>query len=218
MGLKITGATLSPFVRKVLVFCLEKGIAYELDPMMPMGVSDEYKAKHPLGKVPLLEDGDRVIPDSSAICAYLEKLHPKPALYPSDPYEYARALWYEEFADTGIVQTAAVPFVENILARAVFQREPDPGKLEEALTVQLPPHLDYLEKALDGNDYLVGNRFSIADISMGCHFGNFVYGGGSIDPSRWPGVAAYIGRLHGRRSLKGLMDGDRATLAQMKGA
>ena len=82
---KLTGSSLSPFVRKVVVLGAEKGLSFERDPMIPIGVSDEYKAKHPLGKVPLLEDGDRVIPDSSAICAYLERLHPKPALYPSDP-------------------------------------------------------------------------------------------------------------------------------------
>ena len=86
MSLKLIGAGLSAFVRKVRVALIEKGLEYEHDPMLPLGVSDDYKRLHPQGKVPLMTDGDRVIPDSSAICAYLEKLHPLPALYPSDAY------------------------------------------------------------------------------------------------------------------------------------
>ena len=50
---------------------------------------------------------------------------------------------------------------------------------------------------------------------MGCHFGNFVYGGASIDATRWPQVAAYVERLHGRPSFKGIMEGDRVGLAEM---
>jgi len=214
---KLTGSSLSPFVRKVVVLGAEKGLSFERDPMIPIGVSDEYKAKHPLGKVPLLEDGDRVIPDSSAICAYLERLHPKPALYPSDPYEYARALWFEELGDDALIKATAVPFQENILARAVFQRDPDPAKIDEALNTTLPPLFDYLEKSLGGADYLVGNRFSIADISIGCHLGNFVYGGATLDAKRWPAFAAYIDRVHTRPSFKGVMEEDRATMAQMAG-
>ena len=81
MSLKLIGAHISPFVRKVRVVLAEKGIAYEHDPMAPFGVSDEYKLMHPLGKVPVLTDGDKVLPDSSAICVYLEKTQADPALY-----------------------------------------------------------------------------------------------------------------------------------------
>jgi glutathione S-transferase len=217
MGLKITGSTLSPFVRKVVITCIEKGLDYELDPMIPVGVPDSYKEKHPLGKVPLLEDGDRVLPDSSAICAYLEKRDPETSLYPSEAFEYARAIWYEEFGDNGIVQAAVVPFAENVLARPIFQREPDTVKIEETLNQTLPPLLDYLEKSLGNAEFLVGNAFSIADITMGCHFGNFIYGGAAVDAGRWPGVAAYIDRLHGRPSFQEIMQGDVAAIAELTG-
>ena len=90
------GVSLSPFVRKVRVALAEKSIAYEQVPVMPFNQTDEYFAKSPLGKIPCWEDGEFVLPDSSAIIAYLERVHPEPALYPSDPKEFGRALWYED--------------------------------------------------------------------------------------------------------------------------
>ena len=69
MSLKLIGASISPFVRKVRVVLAEKGLSYEHDPMIPIDVSDEYRRLNPLGKVPTLtddDDNDRVIPDSSA--------------------------------------------------------------------------------------------------------------------------------------------------------
>ena len=66
----------------------EKGIPYEVDPVIPFNVSDEFKKISPLGKIPALRDGDKAISDSSVICAYLERTHPTPPLYPSDAFEY----------------------------------------------------------------------------------------------------------------------------------
>ena len=85
------GNGLSPFVRKVRVVLAEKNVAHEHDPVVPFNVSAEYKAISPLGKIPAYRDEKGALPDSSVISAYLEKRHPTPALYPIDPYEYARA-------------------------------------------------------------------------------------------------------------------------------
>src|SRR2546422_5505554 len=99
----VYGIPLSPFVRKVRVAMAEKGLKYDLDPVIPVNVSPEYRKISPLGKVPAFRDGDRTLADSSVICSYLERTHPNPPLYPTDPYDYARALWFEEYADGGMV-------------------------------------------------------------------------------------------------------------------
>ena len=65
----VLGVNASPFVRKVRVALAEKGIDYELNPVMPIGQSPEYLRKSPLGKVPCYEDGDFTLPDSSCIIA-----------------------------------------------------------------------------------------------------------------------------------------------------
>src|SRR4030095_12837187 len=54
MALKLIGNGLSPFVRKARIALAEKGLTYEHDPMVPFGVSAEYKRTHPLRETPLL--------------------------------------------------------------------------------------------------------------------------------------------------------------------
>ena len=113
--------------------------------MAPFGLSAEYKRKHPLGKIPLLEVDGRPLPDSSAICAYLEKIQPQPALYPSDPFDYARAIWFEEFADGGLINGAVPFFQQRVLEPLFFKRPGDEALVQKAATETLPPLFDYLE-------------------------------------------------------------------------
>lgn len=217
MALKVTGVGLSPFVRKVRVILAEKGLEYDHDGMLPLGVSDEYKEKHPLGKIPILEDGDRVIPDSSAIAHYLEALAPEPALLPSDGYERARAIWIEELADTGLVAGTAAVFQERVLAPLFFKRETDEAKITEALEQTLPPLFGYLEQQLGDSDWVVGNTFSIADVALGTQFATLVLGEGEVDAARWPKLAAYVARVHGRPSFQKLIEEDRGAKAAAAG-
>ena len=217
MAYKIIGNDLSPFARKVLVVANEKGIEFEHDPLIPMGVPEEHKRLHPQGKIPVLLDGDRVIPDSSVICEYLEAKHPEPALYPKDPYERARALWFEEFADSGL-STGALPFfTQNVITKHFLKGEPDTALIENAATNILPPFFDYLERELGDADYFVGGRFTIADVGLGTIFGNYALGGGEVDAARWPRLAAFVERVHGRPSFKALLDGNRAAISAMAG-
>jgi glutathione S-transferase len=208
MTLKLIGAGLSPFVRKVRIALAEKGLAYEHDPMVPFGVSAEYRRKHPLGKIPCLEVDGRPLPDSSAICAYLEKIQPTPALYPSEAYEYARAIWFEEFADAGLMPGAVPFFQQRVLQPLFFKKPGDEALVEKAATETLPPLFDYLEQELGGGDYLVAGRFTIADLAVGSVFVNYRHGKGEVDARRWPRLAAYVERIHARPSFKGLIEED----------
>ena len=49
--MKVYGANVSPYVRKVRVYCTEKSLPFEVDPVIPMGVSEEYKKLNPQEKV-----------------------------------------------------------------------------------------------------------------------------------------------------------------------
>ena len=217
MNLKLSGVNLSPFVRKVRVALAEKGLAYDHEPLMPFGLPAEYVAKHPLKKIPLLEDGEKVIPDSSAICAYLEGIAPTPALYPSDAYDRARAIWFEELADEGISTGAGAFFRENLLAPLMFKRETDQAKVDQARDEILPPLFDYLEEQLADQDHLVGNTFSIADIAVGSQIVNLRHGKGDVDAGRWPNLAAWVERVHGRPSFKALIEEEQAGIKAMGG-
>ena len=145
----IHGANLSPFVRKVRVALAEKGIDYHLEPLNPFGVSDAYRKKSPLGKIPCYEEGDYTLPDSSAIIAFLERKQPEPSLYPSDPYEYGRALWYEEYADSKLAATCTVPFVQRFIRAKLMKQEPDEAAVARCLEKDLPPEYPYLMTIAD---------------------------------------------------------------------
>jgi glutathione S-transferase len=207
------GVSLSPFVRKVRVAMAEKSIEYELVPVMPFGQTDEYRAKSPLGKVPCYEDGDFTLPDSSAIIAYLERVHPEPALYPSDPREFGRALWYEEYSDTKLTDTLAPVFFERFVQKNVFGKDSDEElvakKLEEAI-----PLFDYLEAEVGERSFIAGSQLSVADIALGSIFVTLGHGGERVDATRWPKLAGYIDGLHARPSFKAIIEEEKPAAPQ----
>ena len=202
----VFGINASPFVRKVRVFLAEKGIAYNLDPVIPVNVSDDFKKMSPLGKIPVYQDGDKVLPDSSVICAYLEKIHPQPPLYPSDPFEYARALWFEEYADTALVNVFGPKiFFQKVINPAFFGKPTDEEIVNKAVIEELPPLFNYLESQIKGA-HLAGPSFSIADIAVGSQFVNLHHAGYGAAPKQWPNLAKYVAAIHARPSFKALID------------
>lgn len=207
------GAGLSPFVRKVRVVLAEKNVAHDHDPVVPFNVSDEYKRISPLGKIPAYRDGDLALADSSAICAYLEKVHAKPALYPSDPADFGRALWFEEWADTALAQVVGAKiFFPRVVAPRFFNQPADETAIAQAIATDVPPLFDYLEGQLGDREWLVGNAFSIADVAVGSLLANFRLAGESIDATRWPKLARYVARVHERPSFRTFIAEDRGAL------
>ena len=98
--MKIYGFPLSPFVRKVVVTVKEKGLDAEVVPSNPSQPDPEFAAVSPFHKIPAFRDGDFTLADSTAIVTYLEAKYPEPALLPAAPESRARAIWFEEVADT----------------------------------------------------------------------------------------------------------------------
>jgi glutathione S-transferase len=208
------GAGLSPFVRKVRVVLAEKGVAYDHDPVVPFNVSPEYKAISPLGKIPAWRDEHGPLADSSVICAYLERRHPTPALYPSDTYQFGRALWFEEYADSPFVAVSGAKiFFPKVVGPAFFNQPTDEAAVAKAIAEDLPPLYDYLESQLSG-DWLAGGQFSIADVALGSQFVNLRLAGVGVDTDRWPKLSRYVARVHERPSFAKLIAEDRAALGQ----
>jgi glutathione S-transferase len=207
---KLHGANLSPFVRKVRVALAEKGIEYEHEQVLPFGQTPEYMALSPLGKVPCYQDGDVTIPDSSVIIDYIDHVEPNPPLYPSDPGQRARALWYEEYCDTKLVNALSTVFFQRFVGPKFMGQETDQAAVDAALNDEIPPIFDYLEGELGDDGFLVGDHFSIADIAATSPFVNFAIVGESVDAGRWPKLAAYVERIHARPHYKAIVEGDLA--------
>jgi glutathione S-transferase len=213
MSLEVLGTGVSPFVRKVRVVLAEKGLDYKHEQVNPFAPPAGWRETSPLGKIPAFKDGDRVLNDSSVICAYLEKRYPTPALYPTDPYDYARALWFEEFMDGGLVPLVG----PNIFLALVLKPLMSGGKAPEAAVEenakkvweeQAGPLLAYLEKQLGDNDYFVGNRLTIADIGIASILVNPRHAGFVPERKRFPKLRAFLDRMWSRPSFKKLIDED----------
>ena len=209
MTLKLYGVPQSPFVRKARIALEEKGLPYALEAPIP--------GQHPMGKMPVLRDGERLVPDSSVICAYLEKVHPAPRLYPEDAADYARALFLEEYADTAMTDGMGLIVFERIVKPNFLGQPTDTAKLEELLgtaserwfgkptTVTgqaIPAVLDFVESQLSADRDTVLPRFSIADVAFGAHLAWLTLAGFEIDEQRWPRTARYQRALEARPSFK----------------
>ncbi len=202
------GSNLSPFVRKVRVALAYKGIEYDHVQQNPFGAPAEYRAKSPLSKIPCWEEGDLILPDSSVILSYLEHRYPEPPLLPAEPAPRARALWFEEYADTKVAETLALVFFQRIVMPNIFKKDPDQDVIDRALNVSLPEAFDYLTDCLGDDEYMVGGAFSLADIALTAPFVNFAIAGEKVDAQRWPKIAAYVERIHGLPCYAPIVAGD----------
>lgn len=208
MSLILYGAPLSPFVRKVDALLREKGVEFELESVNIMPMPDWFKEISPARRIPVLRDTavgkegtHGTIPDSSAICAYIERKFPEPALYPRDPYLYGRAVWVEEFCDSDLAAAVGMGIFRPIQFARFQGKEPDVETAKKTYATKLPRPLDYLEGELEGSEFLVGDALSIADISLACTLAQLEFVAGPLDATRWPGVAAHVARMTARPSF-----------------
>jgi len=206
--LLIYGMKGSPFVRKVQVVLAEKGVPYDLQPVSIFPAPEWFGEISPAKRIPVLRDRSvaaegvaGTIPDSSAICAYLERKHPEPAVYPKADFAYARALWLEEYADTELAGLVGLGLFRPLVVARLLGKEPDVERGRKTLHEQLPPLFAHLERELGEGEYLVGDAFGIADVAVASQLVNLRFAGGRVDPARWPRLAAYAERMYARPSL-----------------
>jgi len=204
----IYGLKGSPFVRKVQVVLAEKGIEYDFEVASPFPAPDWFAEINPLKRIPVLRDRSvgvegvaGTIPDSSAICLYLERKVPEPSLYPEDPFACGRAVWIEEYADTELAGRVGMGIFRPAVMSALMGKAPDLDRARKTLTEDLPPVFDYLEAQTGGGEFLLGDALSIADIAVATQFGNLRLAGGKLDAARWPKLADLVDRVLARPSM-----------------
>jgi glutathione S-transferase len=201
----VHGSSLSPFVRKVMVFAAEKDLAVENKVAPPGPKTPEFLAMSPFGKIPAFEDGDYQLCDSSAIVHYLEAKHAEPALIPAEARARGRTVWFDEYADT-IMFAAAAPIFFNRVVMKLMGKEGDLAAADKAEADALPPVLDYLESVLPASGFLVEDRLTLADISVASPFVNFRHASVAIDAAAYPKITNYVAGILARPSFATLID------------
>ena len=216
----VYGSSLSPFVRKVLAFGAEKGLALDLVAAGMGRGGPDFDECSPFGKMPGFRDPgadqgrDFRISDSTAIVTYLEAKFPEPNLIPIDPIPRARAVWFDEFADTILFAMGAKIFFNRFVAPRVLKIAGNEDVAAAAEANEMPPLLDYLERVIPASGFLVEDRITLADIAVASPFVNLAHVGVDIDTARWPRTIAYMEGILARPSFASLVAAERAIVAR----
>nr|WP_310524915.1 glutathione S-transferase family protein [Polymorphobacter sp.] len=209
----IYGATMSPFVRKVLAVASEKGIAVE-SRQIGLGSNDpDFLAASPFRKIPALRDGDFTVSDSSAIVQYFEAICPDPSLIPVEAKARARTIWWDEFADTILTAAGGKMFFNRIVAPRFLGQPGDQAAADKAEAEELPPVLEYLERMLPDSGHLVEDRLTLADIAVASPFANIAHAGFVLDAARWPRTAKFAANILARPSFAAMVARETKALA-----
>jgi glutathione S-transferase len=211
--MKVFGFPLSPFVRKVHLFAAEKGVAVEMVLGRPGQPSPEFRAASPFGKIPALQDGDFTLADSTAICTYIDALHPQPPMLPGDARAKGRAIWFEEFADTIMFASGRKVLFNRFVGPNFFGRPGDEAEAEQGLS-ELGPILDYLETQAPASGWLAGDDFSIGDIAVASTLRSLGYVDLEPDPARHPRTAAWYERVKARPSWQPVAEREAAVISR----
>ena len=150
-----------------IVWLLEElGLPYDINKMAfhPKDLkSDEHRARHPLGRVPVLEDDGVSIYESGAIVEYVFAKHTDGGLKPSvDAPEFPTYLQWFHYCEGMVMPPVNTIVVQTVLLPPERQNKEALEQARRLLTKALQP----IDEALDGKDYLIG-EFSGADIMLG---------------------------------------------------
>lgn len=189
-----------------VVWVLEElGAPYQLDVVRSEDRGgEEHRARHPLGRVPVLEDERGCIFESAAICMHLADLHPESGLLPALG-THERALAYQ-WACFGPAE------LEPPLLDSLVYSESEPERAAKQAE-RFAKGMAAVSDALGEEDYLVANRFGVADVMIGSVIG-FAQRAGRLDEMP-ENLKGYLARLQARPAFRRARD---ATAADREAA
>lgn len=165
--MKLYGAPMpAPNPRRVRMYLAEKGLDIpetHVDLRAREHKSPQVVAKNPAGQVPFLElDDGEVIAETVSICRYLEELNPEPPLFGRTPLERAQVDMWVRRIEFQLGRPIAMFWVHaHPLTAAIVQQHREFGESNRAHTEAA---LRWLDRELEGRDFIAGGDFTIADI------------------------------------------------------
>jgi len=161
--IEIIGAPQSNYVWSVRIAAAEKGVAYKYTPARPH--TPEVDAIHPFGKIPVMRHGDLELFESRAICAYIDRAFPGPALVPADPRGAALVEQWVSCVNTLVDPTCVRQYIVGYVFPGTADGSPDRARIEGALPA-MERQLAVLDRAVAGTGHLVGDSLTLADINL----------------------------------------------------
>ena len=157
--------------------------------------SAEYLALNPMGKIPVLKDGELVLWESNAINWYVAETHPAAGLLPTSLASRA-AVQRWQFFQAGHVTPASFQIIRATnphIQQSMRVREDSPAVT--AARLELARYLQVLDTALEGREWLEGG-FSLADLAYAPHLSMIADGGFDFAP--YPALRDWLKRLFAR--------------------
>lgn len=158
-----------------------------------------YRAINPMGKVPALTHGEAIVTEVAAICAYLADAFPEAGLAPPTDQRAAYYRWL--FFAAGPLEAAVTNKALGVEVPKERRGMVGYGSFERVV--------DTLERALDGRDYIAGDRFTTADVYLGAQIG-WGLRFGTIEAK--PVFSAYADRMAARPAYARAMALDDAAM------
>src|SRR5712691_12147639 len=194
----------SPFGRAVLTMLEEKGARYRLSPVAPGTLrSPEHLARHPFGRVPVLEHDGFLLYETQAILRYLDRVLPNPALTPADPRRAARMDQVMNVNDWYLFQGVGNVIVfHRVVGPRVLGLSPDEAAIEAAMPKGRAV-FEELARLLGGQSFFTGDAMTLADLLVAPQLGLFT------QTPEWAvlgaphkNLAAWLARMEARPSLQ----------------
>jgi glutathione S-transferase len=206
----------SPYGRAVLIALEEKRVPYRLIPVAPGTLrSPEHLARHPFGRIPVLEHGDFRLYETQAILRYIDRTLPGPLLTPSDARAAAHMDQMMNVNDWYLFHGVANVIVfQRVVAPKLMGLVPD----EAAIVAAMPKAhavFDALARELGEEDYFGGETPSLADVMIAAHL-DFFTATPEWSPltSKNPDLVRWMDRMQGRPSMRATTWERAAAMAQ----
>ncbi len=219
--LKIYGVPISVHTRKVIVAARLKQLPHEVQPVVPVMPPDklppDWRQLSPAGLIPVLVDGDFMLPDSAAICAYLERKQPRPSLYPAGDREFATALSLEQYAGGKLFADVVQPLFHEVFVHPKVKGiATDAQRIDRILTGVLPEVLGHLNGvARAARPFLAGSNLSVADLAVASNLITLHYAGFAFDRGRYPALAAVFDHALRVPELDAALQAEKPLVQQM---
>ncbi|HET9715689.1 MAG TPA: glutathione S-transferase [Pseudolabrys sp.] len=167
--MKLYDSKLAPNPRRTRIFLAEKGLQLpteQIDIAAKQHKTPEYAAINPLQRMPalVLDDGT-VITESIAICRYFEMLHPEPPLFGVGPKDSAMVEMWNRRVEMNFFGCVAAVFRHTHPAMKELE-VPQVPAWAEANRPRVTSFLEMLDRELAGREFIAGDRYTVADITM----------------------------------------------------
>src|SRR5438094_6779006 len=190
--MKLLASIASPYARKVRIVLAEKKIECELQPVDVSPVDNPVNAHNPLGKIPtlVLDDGTALY-DSRVIVEFLDNASPISRLIPEDVRDRVAVRRWEALAD-GVLDAGLLVRYESLREK----REQSKDWVEKQLA-RMHRGMAQLANELNARNWCHGERYSLADIAVGCCLGWLGFRRpGDVDwHAKYPGLAQHYRKL-----------------------